>query len=189
MQSHRKETATKYKDKVTLPTAYRYSENVHHRSGREKVLLPLRAQWHFQTWKIKDFGPAFINKCLIEGKCAAFFSPRNHYTRLAENHALVHNKPQSVEDLEGEGGGQVLHQAICCRAQRRDMVIGAFLTSHFSCSFLQHEWLPASLPEHLMMLILMTASVFLPVYWWIIIPFGTVSSVKLGTIIQVSTQG
>lgn len=54
---------------------------------------------------------------------------------------------------------------------------------------LQHEWLPASLPEHLMILILMTASVFLPVYWWIIIPFGTVSSVKLGTIIQVSTQG
>lgn len=121
--------------KVTLPTTYRYSENVHHHSGREKVLLSLRAQWHFQTWKIKDFGPAFINKCLIEGKSAAFFSPQNHYTRLAENHALVHNKTQSVEDLEGEGGGQVPHQAICCRAQRRDMVTGAFLTSHFSCSF------------------------------------------------------
>lgn len=38
-----------------------------------------------------------------------------------------------------------------------------------------------SLPEHLITLILMTASLFPPVYWWIIVLFKTVSGVKPGT--------
>lgn len=125
------------------------------------------------------------------GKKSGFFvfffpeSLRNmdRKSRISSQQATVNGRPWRRRRRPGTAPGKLLHSTKRRHADR------GISQQPLLLSLLKHdEWLPASLSEHLMILILMTASVFLlPVYWWIIIPFGTESTVKLGTIVKVST--